>query len=454
MNYQELISKQNAFYQTEATKSYTFRRDALIKLKEAIKAHENDILSALQMDLGKSQFEGYLTEVSVVLLELNDAIKHLKKWMKVKRVATPLALFKAKSYLYQEPYGTVLIMSPWNYPFQLTIGPLIGAIAAGNTVVIKSSPDSIHTSKLMKTIIEDLFPEEYVKIYTGGLDESKAVLSQRYDYIFFTGSTEVGKIVMHEASKYLTPVTLELGGKSPAIVDDTMDLSMVAKRIVYGKFVNAGQTCIAPDYVLIQKGLEETFIVHANAWIRTFYGSEPLKSADYPKIISSKHHARLVSLLSSGKPVVGGSFSDTKIEPTLLIDVQPDSPIMKEEIFGPILPIITYQNPDDMIRELKLKEKPLALYLFTKHKTFEAKILSQVSFGGATLNDTIMHFANSNMPFGGVGHSGMGGYHGKFSFMTFSHAKGVVDRSRIVDLFFRYPPYPKKRIGLIKKIVK
>jgi aldehyde dehydrogenase (NAD+) len=318
MNYQELVSKQRAFYQTEITKSYAFRRDALIKLKEAIKMHETDILNALQMDLGKSHFEGFLTEISVVLLELNDAIKHLKKWMKVKKVATPLTLFKAKSYLYQEPYGTVLIMSPWNYPFQLTIGPLIGAISAGNTAVIKSSPDSIHTSKLLKTILEDLFPEEYVKIYTGGLEESKAVLSEHYDYIFFTGSTTVGKIVMSEASKHLTPVTLELGGKSPAIVDDTMDLSMVAKRIVYGKFVNAGQTCIAPDYLLIQKGLEETFIVHANAWIRTFYGSEPMKSDDYPKIVSKKHHARLVSLIQHGKPVVGGSFTETKIEPTLL----------------------------------------------------------------------------------------------------------------------------------------
>jgi len=454
MNYQELVSKQRAFYQTEITKSYVFRRDALIKLKEAIKTHESDILDALQLDLGKSHFEGFLTEVSVVLLEINDAIKHLKKWMKVKRVATPLTLFKAKSYLYQEPYGTVLIMSPWNYPFQLTIGPLIGAISAGNTAVIKSSPDSVQTSKLMKTILEDLYPEEYVKIYTGGLEESKAVLSQRYDYIFFTGSTEVGKIVMSEASKHLTPVTLELGGKSPAIIDDTMDLSMVAKRIVYGKFVNAGQTCIAPDYVFIQKGLEETFIVHANAWIRTFYGSEPMKSEDYPKIVSKKHHARLVSLINFGKPVVGGSFTETKIEPTLLVDVKLDSPLMKEEIFGPILPILTYENKDQMIHELKLKEKPLALYLFTKNKAFEKKVLSEVSFGGATLNDTIMHFANSNMPFGGVGHSGMGGYHGEYSFTTFSHAKGVVDRSRIVDLFFRYPPYPKKRIQLIKKIVK
>jgi aldehyde dehydrogenase (NAD+) len=375
MNYQELVSKQRAFYQTEITKSYAFRRDALIKLKEAIKVHETDILNALQMDLGKSHFEGFLTEISVVLLELNDAIKHLKKWMKVKRVATPLTLFKAKSYLYQEPYGTVLIMSPWNYPFQLTIGPLIGAISAGNTAVIKSSPDSIHTSKLLKTILEDLFPEEYVKIYTGGLEESKAVLSQRYDYIFFTGSTTVGKIVMSEASKHLTPVTLELGGKSPAIVDDTMDLSMVAKRIVYGKFVNAGQTCIAPDYLLIQKGLEETFIVHANAWIRTFYGSEPMKSDDYPKIVSKKHHARLVSLIQHGKPVVGGSFTETKIEPTLLTDVHLDSPLMQEEIFGPILPILTYDDVDQMIHELKIKEKPLALYLFTKNKKLRTKSL-------------------------------------------------------------------------------
>lgn len=454
MSYHELIAKQKQFYQSEATKPYAFRRDALIRLKEAIKFHETDILKALELDLGKSHFEGYITEIGVTLLELKEAIKHLKKWMKVRRIATPLTLFKAKSYVYQEPYGTVLIMSPWNYPFQLTFGPLIGAIAAGNTVVIKTSPDSIHTSLLMKTIIEDLFPEEYIKIYTGGLEESKAVLAERYDYIFFTGSPEVGKIVMSQASRNLTPVTLELGGKSPAIIDDTMDLSMVAKRIVYGKFINAGQTCIAPDYVLIQKGLEETFAVHAKAWIRLFYGSEPMKSDDYPKIVSKRHHARLVGLMQSGTPIVGGSFSDTKIEPTLMTNVSPDSPIMKEEIFGPILPLITYENEDEMIRELKSKEKPLALYLFTKNKSFEKKIMSQVSFGGATLNDTIMHFANSNMPFGGVGHSGMGGYHGQFSFQTFSHAKGVVDRSHIVDLFFRYPPYSKRRIQFIKKIVK
>lgn len=454
MNYQELVQKQKDFYMTEKTKPYAFRRDALIRLRDAIRKHEKDILTALEEDLGKSHFEGYLTEVGVILLELKDAIKNLKSWMKVRRVKTPLTLFKAKSYLYQEPYGTVLIMSPWNYPLQLAIGPLIGAMAAGNTAVVKTSPDARHTSMIIKKMIEETFPEEYIKVFTGGLEESKEVLAQRYDYIFFTGSTEVGKIVMSQAAKHLIPVTLELGGKSPAIIDDTMDLNMVAKRIVYGKFVNAGQTCIAPDYVLIQKGLEETFIVHAHAWIRTFYGSEPIKSPDYPKIISKKHHARLVGLLSSGKPVIGGSFSEHKIEPTILVDVKDDSPIMQEEIFGPILPILTYEDETEMISTLKHREKPLALYLFSKNKILKKRILSEISFGGATLNDTIMHFANSNMPFGGIGHSGMGGYHGKFSFLTFSHAKGVVDRSHIVDLFFRYPPYPKKRIQLIKTIVK
>lgn len=454
MNYSMLLKRQRAYYQSEKTKNYAFRMEALKKLKDSILFYEHDILDALKKDLNKSEFEAYITEVGITLLELSHMMKHLKHYMKPKRISSPLSLFKAKSYLYQEPYGTVLIMSPWNYPFQLAIAPLIGAIAAGNTAVIKVSPDSPETSLVVKKIVSYCFPSEYVEVVLGGIEESKGVLEERYDYIFFTGSTNVGKIVMGQASKNLTPVTLELGGKSPAIIDGQVNLKLAAKRIIYGKFVNAGQTCIAPDYILIKEGLQEQFIEYSKKYIQKFFGEDPLNNDDYPRIVNSRHHQRLLDLMNGEQIALGGKSNTEKIEPTLLTGITKNSKIMKEEIFGPILPILTYQEEELMIRELKSLDKPLALYLFTKNKKLEDKIISQLSFGGATFNDTIMHFANHHLPFGGVGASGMGAYHGKNSFITFSHAKGVVKRSTLIDLELRYPPFKKSKLSIIKKILK
>ena len=454
MNYQSLVENQKSFFLSEKTKSYAFRLEALIKLKQVVVKYEKEILEALNLDLGKSAFEGYLTEVGISLLEINYAIKHLKKWMKRKKVQSPLTLFKAKSYLYQEPYGVVLIMSPWNYPFQLTIAPLVGAIAAGNTAVLKVSPDSVHTSTLLEKMMTEIYPEDFVKVVQGGLEESKKVLEQRYDYIFFTGSTAVGKIVMNVASKHLIPVTLELGGKSPSIIDETVNLDLTAKRVVYGKYVNAGQTCIAPDYIYIKEEIKDEFIELCKKHIQAFFTNDPMHTSDYPKIINQKQHERLLNLMKDGKAIIGGKYTEDKIEPTLLVDVSETSPIMQEEIFGPLLPILTYQFEDEVILKLKTKEKPLALYLFTKNKKFEKKVLEELSFGGATINDTLMHFGNHHLPFGGVGYSGMGSYHGLHSFNTFSHEKGVVKRSTWVDLFIRYPKYEESKLKLIKKIIK
>lgn len=454
MTIENILDQQRLFFKSQKTKSYHFRKNALKKLYQVIYKYQDDILYALENDLGKSKFEGYLTEIGVTLKEISYAMKHLKRWMRIKSVRTPLSLFKAKTYLYQEPYGNVLIMSPWNYPFQLSISPLVGAIAAGNTAVIKVSPESVHTSEIIKKMIEEIFEPEYISVILGDVEVSKKVLSMRYDYIFFTGSTRVGKIVMQEASKHLIPVTLELGGKSPTIIDETIDLKLAAKRIIFGKFVNAGQTCIAPDFILIKENLVDAFILHAEVSIKELYGDHPLISNDYPKIITSLHHQRLTSMLKDGNIKLGGKFDESKIEPTIMTDIKPYSLLKTEEIFGPILPIFTYKEENDVFDFLMNYEKPLALYVFSKNKKFIKKILNEVSFGGATLNDTIMHFANHHVPFGGVGYSGMGNYHGKHSFKTFSHEKAVLDRSTVVDLYFRYPPYSEERLNLIKKVIK
>ena len=345
-------------------------------------------------------------------------------------------------------------MSPWNYPFQLAISPLIGAIAAGNTAVIKTSQDAPETSKIIQKMIRDIYPEEFVFVFTGDLEESKALLKLKYDYIFFTGSTSVGKIVMGEASKNLIPVTLELGGKSPAIIDETIDLDLTAKRIAYGKFINAGQICIAPDYIMIKEELKDEFVQSMHKHIESWFGKNPLDHEDYPKIINQKNHQRLLGLIENEKVILGGRFSIDKIEPTILNHITKNSRVMQEEIFGPILPLLTFKDTDDLIEEIKWFDKPLALYLFTKNRKLEKKVIEELSFGGATINDTLMHFGNKNIPFGGIGASGMGSYHGYNSFETFSHSKGVVKRSTIIDLSFRYPPYTKKKSKLLKKFIK
>jgi aldehyde dehydrogenase (NAD+) len=449
MDYQAHINKMKVYHKEGHTYSYSFRLQALKKLKEAVQTYQDEILEALKKDLNKSHFEGFLTEVGIVILEIKDAMKHLKKWMKDKKVKTPLTLFKAKSFIYKEPYGVVLIMSPWNYPFQLAIAPLIGAIAAGNSAVLKLSPDSMHTSLVTKKMIESIFDERFVSVFTGGLEESKEVLNQRYDYIFFTGSTQVGKIVMSQASKYLTPVTLELGGKSPCIIDQSADIKKAAKRIAFGKFVNAGQTCIAPDYIYVHKNVKDEFISHMKTYVNEFFNGDSINHEDYPKIINSRHYNRLIALMNKDKIIFGGQYSNQKIEPTLLDHVTREDSIMQEEIFGPLLPILDFDDVNDVIHNLKTQEKPLALYLFTKSKANENLILHSLSFGGASINDTLMHVASGYLPFGGVGESGMGSYHGKSSFDTFTHEKSILKRSNKIDLDFRYHPYTKRK----KKIV-
>jgi len=449
MDYQAHVKDMRKYYLSGETLSYMFRINALKKLKEAVLIYQDDILEALKKDLNKSHFEGFLTEVGIVLLEIKDAMKHLKKWMSVKKVKTPLTLFKAKSFLYPEPYGITLIMSPWNYPFQLAIAPLVGAIASGNCSVLKLSPDSPHTSLATKNMIESVFDSTYIKVLTGGLDESKEIIKQRFDYIFFTGSTNVGRIVMMEASKHLTPVTLELGGKSPCIIDETADLSKAAKRIAFGKFINAGQTCIAPDYIYVQESVKETFVSELKKWMKEFFDDRAIEKDDYPKIINERHYHRLISLIPKDKVIHGGVYDKQKIEPTLLDQITRDDAIMKEEIFGPILPILTFKNIDHVIYDIKRQEKPLAVYIFSKDKKTEEKLLHSLSFGGATVNDTLMHVASGHLPFGGVGESGMGSYHGKRSFDTFTHYKSILKRSNLIDLDFRYHPYTPRK----KKIV-
>ncbi len=449
MDYQMHIKDMKNYYLSGETLSYAFRLQALKKLKSAILNYQNDILDALKMDLNKSHFEGFLTEIGIVLLEIKDAMHHLKKWMKIKKVKTPLTLFKAKSYLYPEPYGVVLIMSPWNYPFQLAIAPLVGAIAAGNCSVLKLSPDSTHTSLVTKKMIDSVFSEQFITVLIGGLEESKEIIKQRFDYIFFTGSTHVGRIVMMEASKHLTPVTLELGGKSPCIIDETADLKKAAKRIAFGKFINAGQTCIAPDYIYVQSRVKNQLIFELKQWIHTFFNEKAIDKEDYPRIINEKHYHRLISLIPKEKVIHGGIYDKQKIEPTLLDGVTRSDSVMKEEIFGPILPILSFDEINDVIHDLKHQEKPLAVYIFTKNKKNEENLLNSLSYGGATVNDTLMHVASGYLPFGGVGESGMGSYHGKKSFDTFTHYKSILKRSNAIDLDFRYHPYTQRK----KKIV-
>ncbi|VEU80286.1 aldehyde dehydrogenase [Haploplasma axanthum] len=452
--YKELISKQKIFFNLGKTLSYDTRIKYLKKLKEEIVNNEAEIEDALYKDLGKSSGESYMTEIGPVLKELNFQIKHLKKFMKPKKVGSPLALFPAKSYIYPEPLGTVLIISPWNYPFLLLLDPLIGAIAAGNTVIAKPSEFSTATTKITQKILQNVFEDEYVTVVEGEVYETTKLLEERFDYIFFTGSTNVGKIIMNAASKHLTPVTLELGGKSPAVIFNDADIKLAAKRIAFGKLINAGQTCIAPDYILIDKTKKEEFITYYKMYIEEFYTDTPLENDLYPKIISKKHFDRLISLYKDEDILFGGKYNDVKIEPTLLDIKDVNVKIMQEEIFGPILPILTFEKVNEVFEYLSKEEKPLAFYAFTRNKEIKKRILTTTSSGGLIFNDTLMHFANNNLPFGGVGYSGMGKYHGIDTFKTFSHYKAVVDRKTWLDINIRYQPITEKKKRIIKKINK
>lgn len=440
---QALIEKQRLYYLSGETLDVQYRINALKTLKTAILKYEQEIEEALKKDLGKSYFESYMCEVGLSLSEISYMIKHTRSFSKEKRVRTPLAQYVSRSYTKPSPYGVTLIMSPWNYPFMLTIEPLADALAAGNTVILKPNAYSPNTTQIIKKIIDECFDEKYVALVSGGRAENTSLLEGKFNKIFFTGSVSVGKEVMRKASEHLTPVTLELGGKSPCIIDSSANIKLAAKRIVFGKFLNCGQTCVAPDYIYCEESIKDEFLKEIKQQIKKQYGEDPLKNSDYGKIINEKHFLRIVQLINSDKVVYGGNTNKNtlQIEPTVMDHVTWDDAVMQEEIFGPILPVLTYRNLDELIMLLQSKEHPLAFYVFSSKKETIKKLTTTCQFGGGCINDTIIHLANSQMGFGGVGASGMGSYHGKIGFETFSHRKSIVDKKTWLDLPMRYQPY-------------
>lgn len=453
MNFSDLVTNQRQYFHSGATRSLEFRLQALKSLKQAIRSNENMLIEALKEDLNKSESESYLCEIGIIYDEINNHSKHLRDWMKDKRKPTPIAQFKSKSFISPEPYGVVLIMAPWNYPVQLCISPLIGAISAGNCAILKPSAYAPTVSDAMAKIISEVFCPEYVTVVQGGRDQNKALLDEKFDYIFFTGSVAVGKVVMAAASKHLTPISLELGGKSPVIVDDTADIEIAARRIAFGKILNAGQTCIAPDYLFVHRDVKQQFVEKYRTAVRQFFPTGDY--SDYPHIINKKHFERLIGLMDGESIIFGGRTDAEKrfIEPSLLDKVSYDAPIMQEEIFGPILPLIEYSDIQQCIDYIRSRPKPLALYLFTSNKDTEKRVLDTCSFGGGCINDTIIHIATPYMGFGGVGESGMGSYHGKFSFDTFSHYRSIVKKSFFPDMLMRYRPYTKAKDALVRRFL-
>ncbi len=454
MDIRETVLCQHSYFASGETLELEFRKTALKQLLASIKKYEVEVLDALKSDLNKAHFEGYASEVGIIYTELKDAIHNLNRWNRKKRVRTPIVHFISRSYMVSEPYGTVLIMSPWNYPFQLTLAPLIGAIAGGNCAVVKPSAYSPATSSIIKKILNECFEDKYISVIEGGRDANQELLEQRFDYIFFTGSVSVGKLVMEKASKNLTPVTLELGGKSPCIVDRSANIELAAKRIIWGKTLNSGQTCVCPDYLLVHKEVKDQLIQAMKKYITTFFGATPCNNPEFPKIINKKHYERLKGLIKNAKIIAGGEYNDStnQMSPTLLDDVSWNDPVMQEEIFGPILPILDFESLDEVIATVNSHPKPLALYLFTGSSHTENKVMKHISFGGGCVNDTLVHLATSHMPFGGVGESGMGGYHGKWSFDTFTHKKSIMKKSNLLDINIRYAPY-KNKLKLLKKLM-
>lgn len=452
MSMQSIVEKQREYFYKNHTKSVIYRVRQLKKLKSAIQANEKMILEAVYKDLGKSDAEAYMTELGIVYKEFDHVIKNLRKWNTPKRVSGSMMSFPAKNYIYRDPYGVVLILSPWNYPFNLTMMPLIGALAGGNCAVVKPSETSPHTAAVIGKILNYTFSDEYVYCAPADTPHDE-VNEQQYDYIFFTGSTNIGREIMGIASKTLTPVTLELGGKSPAIVDESANIDVAVKRIAWGKFVNAGQTCVAPDHVIVHRSKKQEFIDRMLAEIEERY-SNAVHRDDYPKIINEKHFNRLSGLLEH-EMVLGGSLNihSQKIAPALIPDSTFDSPSMQEEIFGPILPIITYDNIEEIIFHQQTLPKPLAFYIFSENERNVDTLLSRLSFGGGCVNDTLMHLSHHDMPFGGVGASGMGHYHGKYSFDTFTHEKSVVKNSTAVDIPVRYAPFNEAKTKLFRKFL-
>jgi len=440
-NYRSLVDKQHMYFRTGATKDITFRLNALQKLKDGINHHERRFMEALKADLNKSEFEAYSTEIGIVLEELRFTMKHLRKWAKPKRVKTPITHIGSTGYIYPEPYGVAMIISPWNYPFQLAIAPLIGAIAAGNCSILKPSELTPKTSEVLGELIAALFPEEYISVVHGGVETSQALLQEKVDYIFFTGSVPVGKVIMEAASKNLTPVTLELGGKSPCIVHEDANIKLAAKRIAWGKFLNAGQTCVAPDYLYVHQNIKDEFLNQLRESIKELYGENPLTNPNYTRIVSERHFHRLASFLTNGDTRIGGNINKDGlvIEPTVLTKITWEDPVMQDEIFGPILPVLEYNQLSEVIEGIQNHPNPLALYVFTEADAVAQEVLQNVSFGGGCINDTVYHIVSPYLPFGGVGSSGVGAYHGKGSFDTFSHHKSVLKQTTLFDIPLRYP---------------
>ncbi len=452
----QIVEKQRNYFYTGATLPIECRILALKKLKAAIQKHETQINEALKKDLGKSSFESYMCETGLVLSELSYMIQHTKAFARERRVYTPLAQFHSRSFQKPSPYGVTLIMSPWNYPFLLTMDPLVDAIAAGNTAVVKPSAYSPCTGQVIKQILEACFDPNYVAVVTGGRTENACLLQEHFDYIFFTGSQAVGKEVMRNASAHLTPVTLELGGKSPCVVEKTANLKLAARRIVFGKFLNCGQTCVAPDYIYCDSSIKDTLVKEILREIRRQYGDNPLENKDYGKIINEKHFQRILGLIDKEKVVLGGNADSEalQIAPTVMDNVTFQDAVMQEEIFGPLMPILTFHSFDEAIARINSMEHPLALYIFTRDKAAAKRITAQCGFGGGCINDTIIHLATSEMGFGGFGESGMGSYHGKEGFATFSHYKSIVDKKQWLDLPMRYQPYRELYRKLLRRFLK
>ena len=448
------VQAQRDFFNTGKTRSLDFRIEQLKRLEKAIKKYEKEILDAFAADFGKPRFEGYLSEIGFCIEEIRHTLKHVRKWARPRKVSTSMVHFYATSAIHLDPLGVALIIAPWNYPFQLLIAPLIAAMAAGNCAVLKPSELTPHTAAVIDKLTRETFEPGYIQTVLGGADETQALLAQRFDHIFFTGGIVVGKIVMAAAAKYLTPVTLELGGKSPCIVDESFPVEMAARRIAWGKFFNAGQTCVAPDYLLVHKSVKARFLEEMKRVLREFYGEDPSQSPDYARIVNSRHFSRLQGLMGEGRVVIGGqSNAETRyIAPTVIDGVSMNSKVMSDEIFGPILPVLEFDKLDEAIATIQQRPYPLALYMFSKDRGNEKRILDEVPFGGGCVNDTLIHLSSTELPFGGVGPSGMGGYHGQNGFDLFSHKKSILKKTAVFDLPVRYPPYSEGKLNWIKKL--
>ncbi|MUK87198.1 aldehyde dehydrogenase family protein [Ornithinibacillus sp. L9] len=450
-----LVEQQRSFFYSGSTLDYRFRTKQLKALKQMLQRYEQEIYIALKEDLNKSSYEALTTEIGFLHMEIDYTIKHLKEWMELEQADTPITHKGTKNYIQKEPYGVTLVIAPWNYPLHLAIAPTIGAIAAGNTVVMKPSEYTTSTSSLLSKMIYDTFDTNFIAVVEGDAEVSKKLLEQKFDYIFFTGSTAVGKIIMEQASKHLTPVTLELGGKSPVIVDKDANIDLAAKRIVWGKYTNAGQTCVAPDYIYVHEKVKGRLLKAMKKHIKAFYGKQPIQNNDYVRIVSSNHFKRLEAFLTNGTIVVGGDTDKETLimEPTILDNITWEDPIMQEEIFGPLLPVLTFSTLEEIVDRLKRMDKSLALYYFGEKEKNQHYVFKHISFGGGCINDTLYHLANPHLPFGGVGTSGMGAYHGKYSFETFSHRKSILKQTTKFDIPIRYPG-GKIAESILKRVMK